>query len=358
MNLFRLKTFFGKAVLCELGAAILFFGSLVHHPELAAVGRQALQELQSRGYAIPTDADPVRVYPAATSGNFTGTHAGGWRPGVISLRENPQGHLSAEIYFRHELMHEASYRTCSGKLPIWAEEAAAISFSGELSAQPLKEHPTQQEVEYLKNRIRIRALPDTESYKTLSKLVAIYGWSQKPCEVSKEISKLLTIREDTAGSDFSYILISLVSGRIFEFQGDIHAKYPPGSLLKIPYAASLRNMPADDIGRELAESNTEKLLSGKNRFDTDTYHLLISGIRNAGFDTPDKIGDGQYWRQYLGERRADGDYPLEASLDELAKMLRASLLFKPEYFSGLSQNGVVKGSTLYAESGQDKKILK
>ena len=105
--------FFRKAVLLEAGAAILFFGALAGHPELERSGAQALRELQALGYRTPSVSEPVRVYPAKTGAAFTAGHAGGWHPGVISLREDPAGPFGPEIYLRHELMHEAGHRTCA-----------------------------------------------------------------------------------------------------------------------------------------------------------------------------------------------------------------------------------------------------
>ena len=90
--------FFRKAILLEAGAAILFFGALATHPELDRSGALALSELQALGYRTPTVSEPVRVYPAKTGAAFTSAHAGGWHPGVISLREDPTGSSGPEIY--------------------------------------------------------------------------------------------------------------------------------------------------------------------------------------------------------------------------------------------------------------------
>ena len=204
--------------------------------------------------------------------------------------------------------------------------------------------------------------------------------------------------------------MSLISGKILESQGDLNSRYPPGSLLKIPYAAALRNagelskipldggggwgcraslpstlpeplpsregsFPVSDssvlalrdalpeqLGRELAASNTEKLLARKNRFDLERFRFLISPAKDSalGQSLPEEElagKDERFWRQYLGERGADGSFPLEANLPELAQILRASLLYRPDYFSGLSQNGFLEASTLYREPEQDKKVL-
>ena len=269
------------------------------------------------------------MYPAKTGSAFTAGHAGGWQPGVISLREDPAGPLGPEIYLRHELMHEASHRICAGRLPLWAEEAAAIAFSGELAARPPTGPPGQSELEHLREKVRVGAGLDAAAYGALSKLASIHGRPSEPCNVSGEMEKLL--RSDPADSGFSYILISLLSGELLDAKGDLKTRYPPGSLLKIPYAASLTEAETAAVGEELCASDTDGLLARR---------------------------DAHFWRQFVGERGPDGGFPFEASLKELSLVLRASLLLKPERFYVLSKNGVTPGSTLYPAPEQHKAILK
>jgi hypothetical protein len=347
--------------LLEAGAAIVFFGSLMHHQDLIRNGTLALGELIALGYQVPTDSEPIRVYPARTGTFFDSAHAGGWHPGVISLRENPTGSAGSEIFLRHELMHEAGFRTCAGRLPLWAEEASAISFSGEMKLQPILGPPAEGELKHLRERIRISAALDPTSYRALSKLVSFYGWPSEPCAVSKEMAKLLS--NANPSPDFSSILISLISGEILEGKGDLKTRYPPGSLLKIPYAASLKEAVDETVGEELAASDTVKLLNRKKFFEPDHFQFLTSIVRDApltrntmSHDFAD--ADDHFWRRYMGERDQEGNFPLEANLKEVALMLRASLLFKPERFSGLSRNGLTHGTTLYDESEQHKSILK
>jgi hypothetical protein len=351
-----------RAVLLEGGAAIIFFGSLIQHPEIERYGANALQELRLRGYEVPTSSDPVRVYPTNTTGSFSPFHAGGWRPGVISLRQNPLGSTTVDVALRHELMHEASLRTCKGKLALWAEEAAAMNFSGELSAQSGAGPPTAVELENLRKRVRIGARLDSENYRTLSKLVMSYAWPERPCVVSETIGKLIEPSGSSGETGFSCILVSLISGRILESQGDLHGKYPPGSLLKIPYAAALRDASPEALGKELVASDTAKLLNRRKSFDPERFYFLVSPVESSSFNQgilqEEMAGkDEGFWRPYLGERGVDGNFPLEASLQELAQLLRAALLYQPDYFSGLAENGFVEASTLYSESEQDKKVL-
>lgn len=357
-----LQCFLKGAVLLEAGAAIVFFGSLIHRPDLADHAARALAELAARGYETPSDASPVRVYPAGAAGAVTGRQAGNWRPGVISLRENPLGNLGPEIYLRHELMHEACHRTCRGRLPVWAEEASAMDFSGELQTQDFSDPPGSAELDRLAKRVRIAAPLDGPGYRVLAKLVAVHGWPREPCAVSREIEALLAGSAPSAETGFSYVLMSLLSGRVLESGGNPRTKAPPGSLLKIPYAASLLNAQPDALGAELAASDTEKLLHRRGGFDMERFRFLTSvaggfapgGLPSAGQST---AAEELNWRSCLGERSADGTFALEADLFALARMLRASLLFKPDVFEGLSRNGFTAGTTLYKEPYGEKRIL-
>ncbi len=355
---------FSRSVLLEAGAAIVFFGSLIQSQSLNEHAEKALRDLQSRGYSVPDASTPVRVYPAVTASSFSSSHAGGWRPGVISLRADPMGGLGPEVYLRHELMHEASFRTCSGKLPLWAEEAAAMSFSGELSQSPGQSSLVVADLDRLKRRIRDGAAFDQTNYRALAALVVAHGWPREPCALSGKIEEVLT--DGVASSKdaaFSYLLMHLISGRVLDSKGDLKVKYPPGSLMKIPFAAALEQASAGEIGRDLARSDASALLKLKGYFNPDHYRLLISMVKDAGLGHPVSLEelserDEKYWRRYLGERDPkDGSFPLEAGLMELAYMLRASLLFQPEYFTGLRSNGFMEGSTLYREAESYKGIL-
>ncbi len=352
----------GRAVLLEAGAAIIFFGSLMHQPKLVEYAARALQELRLRGYEIPTAADPVRAYPAATSEHFSSFHAGGWRPGVMVLRMHPEGGTKVEMVLRHELMHEASLRTCRGKLPLWAEEAAAMSFSGELSGAQGAEMPTDADLANLRRRVRVGARLDPDSWRTLSSLVACYGWPTKPCARSETIEKLVSQPPAPSETGFSYVLVSLISGRLLEARGDLETCYPPGSLLKVPYAAALREAPPAEVSRELAASDTEQLLSRRANLEWERLRFLLSPAGESALSAsirPEEGGgeDERFWRQCLGERAVDGGFPLEANLLDLARILRASLRYRPEYFAGLSQNGLLAASTLYRAPAEDKRIL-
>jgi hypothetical protein len=335
---------------------------LAHQAGLERSGAEALQELKHRGYTLSDD--PIRVYPAITGGTLTAAHAGGWRPGVITLRETPRGSAGPEVILRHELMHEASFRTCGGKLPLWVEEAAAISFSGELQpeSQSSPARPTEAELASLRRRIKSGANFDPDTYRTLSRLVAVNGWPSAPCAVSEAVLKALRLTSGPEGVGCSALLIHLASGRILETRGDQKAKYPPGSLLKIPYAAALKEAPGEGLGEALAKSHTAHLLARRAGLDLDRYRFLLSPVPDAPLGqpvSPEEIAEatGMFWRRFLGERDPEGSFPLEASLPELARVLRASLLYRPEAFTGLSRNGFLEGSTLFAQPESDKREL-
>ncbi|HLF96371.1 MAG TPA: hypothetical protein VI457_04430, partial [Methylococcaceae bacterium] len=227
------------ATLREAGAAILFFGVLAQQPDLTEAGRAALTELGGLGYSIPGEAEPVRVFPALTGGDVSGRHAGGWRPGNIFLRPHPQGEIGARVFLRHELMHEASFRTCGGKLPLWAEEAAAMNFSGELPDPAQAAPPDSAALERLRATVREGAALRGDNASVLARLIVRDGWPREACAISPDLEKLLGAPLGHSGS-IAYVLVSLLSGRVLEAGGDQKTRHPPGSLLKIPYAAALR----------------------------------------------------------------------------------------------------------------------
>jgi hypothetical protein len=349
-------TAFRSVVFREAGAAILFFGVLAQQPALHQAGQAALNELAERGYVIPSGESPVRVFPALTDGDLSGRHAGGWRPGSIYLRANPQGGFDASVYLRHELFHEASHLSCAGRrLPLWAEEAAAMHFSGELAHQGLDTEPSAQEVENLRDAVQRGANLGQQERASLGRLLVKEGWPEPACAVSPKLADLLGAPFDASGNS-AFLLMSLSSGRVLETSGDQKTSYPPGSLLKIPYAAALRTVDPVALGTELAASNTDKLLLRQDQLDRARLRLLLSPLKDHGNALPSDP-DPNPIRSYLGERNADGRFPFEATLKELALVLRISLLSQPRYFSGLSQNGTTPGSTLAVQSAQDKHLL-
>jgi hypothetical protein len=346
-----------RLYLFDVGAAILFFGGLTQQTELRQTATIAINELAAQGYRIPSEDDPVRVFPALTSGTFSGNHAGGWRPGTIYLRQQPQGGLNEAVYLRHELFHEVSHRSCGSKIPAWAAEAGAMYFSGELAGLAPGNWPGELELQSIKNRVRQGAELDGNDRAVLARLVVNAGWPSEPCAVSAKLNEMLGVAFDNAG-DSSYLLMSLLSGRILANGGDQPSRLPPGSLLKIPYAAALAQADPDLLGAELSASDTEKLLQRREQFQVERYRLLLSPIKEQKLPVQAALTNPQTWRSYLGERNTDGDFALQASLPELALAMRAALLSKPDYFRGLSQNGILPNSTLAGQSETDKKLLR
>ena len=174
--------------------------------------------------------------------------------------------------------------------------------------------------------------------------------------MSAKLKELLGSAFDDAGGS-AFLLMSLPSGRILESGGDQHSRLPPGSLLKIPYAASLSKANSEVLAAELAASDTGKLLARREQFQAERYRLLLSPIKEQGLARQEKPMDEQGWRAYLGERDADGGFGLQAGLPELALAMRASVLSQPAYFQGLRQNGFTPGSTLFGQNEADKLIL-
>jgi hypothetical protein len=353
---------FKGVVFLEAGASILFFGLLANDVQLERAGLEALAQLQAKGYVVPSESDPVRVYDGGARDGFGPVHAGGWRPGTIALRQNPTGSAGPDVYLRHELMHEAGFRTCGGKLPLWAEEAAAINFSGEIGLSRSVRQPSTAEIDHLKERIRIGAPIDPSSYQTLTDLVSLYGWPPEPCAVSSKIEEFVASPLPRSETGFSYILVNLSSGRILQAKGDQHSRYAPGSLLKIPYAASLTGGPAGEIGKELAASDTGKLALRKGSLDPVTLRLLLSPAGDTALGDAIRALNGspggeRAVRACLGEREEEGSFPFQAKLKELALVVRASLLCEPGRFPGLSRNGFAPGTTLYPEPAEYKQIL-
>jgi hypothetical protein len=340
-------------VLREATAGLLLFGALAGRVDLERAGATALAELSARGYARIDATAPVRVYPLESGADAEPGQAARWRPGIIALRPDPAGGEPAGVYLRHELMHEASYRTCRGRLRQWAEEAAAIAFSGETL---VPRDVSADALEHLRAAARIDAI-DAASYTTLRALVAVHGWPDAPCAESAAIAALVRSGARDAGA-LASIVVSVASGRVLEASGDVDAPAPPGSVLKIPFAAALDADDPDRLGQELARSDTPALLDRRRAFHLDRFVGLLAPVAAERRHLPDALDDDTAWRSLLGERAAAGDYAVEASLRELALVVRASLLVRPEAFTGLAENGTLPGSTLEAVEQDVKEELR
>jgi hypothetical protein len=177
--------------LYEAGAIILFFGILNQQTDLKQSGINALAELAAQGYQIPAANDPVRVFPVLTQAHFSSHHAGGWSPGNIYLRVQPEGDFGASVYLRHELFHEASFRSCGEHLPEWAEEIGAMRFSGELEVEGVITWPSKEEIQNFHARIQ-KGAPLNGKYRMLLKhLASQIVWPTQPCVIPSKLEKLL-----------------------------------------------------------------------------------------------------------------------------------------------------------------------
>ncbi len=121
---------------------------------------------------------------------------------------------------------------------------------------------------------------------------------------------------------------------------------PPGSLLKLTFAAALASANSSELGHELAASDTDKLLLRREQFSDMLYQTLLSPIAHQQLPKHSMSTTTDNPSAWLGERLSSGEFPIQASLPELALSLRVALLLKPDYFQGLSQNGLIPDSTL------------
>lgn len=320
----------------EATASVLLFGTLAQRPELQASANQALVELQQRGYTVEGEA--IRIYPAETNAaeNFSPLHAGGWKPGVIRLRTNLNPQLSIEVYLRHELFHEISHRTCRDRLPIWAEEAGAMAFSGELTALSRNE---DFDTASLREKVANDSELGPQEYNALANLVVQNGWPQNHCETNKDIAAQLGGVQEFGALDF--ILINLASGRALQEHNSALQSAPPGSLLKLLYVAALKKVDSN-IARELAKSDTAALLRRSEDFELRRYFELFPQLQVFFARTVERQIDATL----LGERASDSSYPVKLTLKQLASFLRSAVLSDPKRFIGLKINGQIAESTL------------
>ncbi|MGR8929196.1 MAG: hypothetical protein ACU836_01060 [Gammaproteobacteria bacterium] len=342
--------------LFDTGAAVLFFGALAQQPQLHETAKVVLSELAALGYQVPTESQPVRLFPALTSGEFSSHHAGGWRPGVIYLRMNPHGAFDEGVYLRHELFHEASHLSCDGRLPAWAEEAGALHFSGELFPLNGGGWPDDNELQPFRTHIRQGAPLTASDRELLARMVNIADWPDTPCAISPKIQQTLGSAFDDIGNS-AYVLMNLQSGRLLESSGDMQNRSPPGSLLKLVFAASLSQANPDVLSEELAASDSEKLLQRRRDFLPSRYRLLLSPITDQRLPETLEV-ENKDWLAFLGGRSDNGNFPVLPTLPELALAIRGALLSKPEYFMGLTHNGSQPSSTLFDQAEADKNQLR
>ncbi len=332
--------------LFEGASALVLSGVLATMPTLERDGVVALGELSSRGYSVPTPDSPLRVVPFEVG---SASHAAGWRPGVVSMRPEPAGDVSPSVYLRHELIHEANYRTCRGSLPAWADEAAAMAFSGEAN-ESIAGLPNETELEGVRKATRLRSPLMPQHMRTIARLVSHYGWPTTACAVSPDIEKIIALGARPSG-ELSYVLMSSASGRVLAASGDQKGQYPIGSLMKIPFVASLREPITHIEGDALLASDTDALERVVGRLELSRFRAFMRGVGATWFD-------GLGSRVLLGERDAKGRFRLEFSLLGTARVIRSALLSSPRVFSGLRAQGSDSRSTLHNAPARFKALLR
>ncbi len=340
--------------LFDVASAVVLLGVFANDPLLQSTASEALSQLSARGYTTASSDAPVSVSPIGSSSssanapshsaNAPSQHAGNWQPGRIFLRPQPRGASGVSQYLRHELMHEANYRTCGASLPAWGNEASALAFSGELQGLANLQ-PTAAALSSLRKTVRLGARLTPTQMGTVSQLVALHGWPETPCGVSQTIDSLLRGAERKERSGFSYVLINVNSGRILDVAGDARSALPIGSLLKFPYVASLGMAGVAGSADELLRSDTQALKKRRVYLEEERYLQLVSlgntsSSKNLSAST------------MLGERDLQGTFPMTFTLAQAALLIRSSILLDPTRFEGLVHQGITPQSTL-ARSGSN-----
>ncbi len=187
-----------------------------------------------------------------------------------------------------------------------------------------------------------------------------HGWPQAACEIPAEIAAQLKEAHPIRHSPLSWVVLGALSGEVLEESGDITGEYPPGSLLKVAYAAALAGDGAYGAGDELLQSDTASLARRWRHLSRDVYRLILSAgsvEKAAVFAGGEKTLESEQVFCLLGERCSGGDYAAVFSLRELARILRTALLIAPDRFSALAHNGFSAGSTLFAANKEGKVLL-
>jgi hypothetical protein len=246
-------------------------------------------------------------------------------------------------------MHEANHRTCGGFLPRWADEASAIAFSGE-AAEGDEAVPTEIELEAVRKAIRLRSPFMPSHLRTISRLVTRYSWPANACAISPEIERVLA-HGSAVSADLSYVLMSYSSGRVLSQSGDQKGAYPLGSLMKLPFIASLEQPVTSVESRALLSSDTEVLIRSIGRLDLRRYRELIQGVGGVWLDD---LSNGAL----LGERDARKDFPFQFPLSSAALLVRSALMRVPHDFLVLRGQGSDPHSTLRAAPARFVALLR
>jgi len=319
--------------------AIILYGSLMLNSSIREEAQRAFADLERLGYKVPTADSPVKFFPVQTEKILSNVHAGGWRPGIIYLREEPKSSFGLRSYIRHELMHEASFRTCKGRLKRWEEEAHAIIFSGESSPEPQSSAP--KSLDGLAEKLKYDRELSVADYSELRAILAKENPRLTPCQ-NVNLSAINVKTDYTKEA----LLMHLHSGRIYDAEGDIERKEPPGSLLKIVLAASIAGdvSAKTDLESGLLASDSKKMSKFCKKVEPSIWRML------TGNKMPECSA-------MLGLMDSQSRFPIQQSLVELALMLRASILSRFDTLKVLQQNGENESSTLFKSGSQLRELL-
>ncbi len=353
--------------------AIFLYGELQRQNKLYETVVNLQTELQSYGYKFGNPAQNLRIYPFSKNNNSTiNNHFNGiggtWSPYKIFVQPNPIKPYTVELFLKHELMHEANFHTCKGKLPIWADEASALAFSGEVKLNNSDEFK-ENELTDLKTDIKLDTSLKTTSRKALAVLIKRYGWNIKaPCTIPENITSFLNSRKQQESGEIAWRIIHLVSGKVIRYSGSQTKLAPLGSLLKIPVYASIDSSKLSKetlikLSDALLASDSNKMLYLNKIYNYFNKERFFSIINSNSYSLNEE--DLQYLKSsnslekwMLGERKSNENWFHSLNLIQAAWLMRNSILSgDKELFKKLENNGIHKNSTLFKNSEKLKKLL-
>lgn len=323
----------------------LFFGNFTTDTQLQLEARKLVSEYQERGYSVSGVREPLRI----RSGRLPTGRGGLWQPpDTIILSEDIQERQRLFSFLRHELIHVIVDRNC--RLPLWAQEATAMAGSGELT-EHVNRDADRESMSALIKAAQNDFAPADKAREALASLILKHGWPIQKCAVSAPIQAFLKPSKHASG--LSWRLIHLTSGKTLQTSGNQKAAFFPGSLLKVPFAASIsatenrvKSERGEKIGHALALSDKKFFLNRIEKID----HRLLSRLlgKDSRMLSPQAL---------VGLR--EGKLFTPFSLTELTRMLRLSVLISPpELMQQLSDNGELPESTLKPVAESLRSILR
>lgn len=353
--------------------AIFLYGELQQQSQLFESVVKIQNELQAYGYNFGNPATHLRIYPFSkgyknsTNDHFHGV-GGIWSPYKIFVQANPIKPYTVELFLKHELMHEANYHTCKGKLPIWADEASALAYSGELKLNNSDEL-NENELEDLKSDIKLDTHLKVTARKALAVLIKRYGWNIKvPCSIPRDLNLFVNAKKQQESGEMAWRIIHIVSGKVIRYAGNQTKQAPVGSLLKIPLYASidtsiLSKEKIEKLSEALLSSDTGKMLQLNNLykyFNKDRFFNIINS-KYYSLNNEDQLyfnSSLSLEKWMLGERKPNENWFHSLNLIQTAWLMRNAILTgDKQLFIPLVNNGIDKNSTLYKNSDPLKKLL-